>query len=186
VIQDVVVNPFREGADVDEFVRVEAAVGRGGDVADVVTTGATGGETQFLDTRENRDERAGPEFAQLEITARGDVDEAVAQLAREIGEAVALGGSDLTGRDAEAQHEAVLGGRDVEEAVEFETAGVFGVGKFVGVGVGEEAFPGVEGILVVFPPLFFAEIGEGRAVDGGLVGVRCERRSEVGRGGGGG
>ena len=186
MIQDVVVNPFRERADVDEFSGIEAAVGRGGDVADVVATGTARGEAQFLNTRENLDDGAGLEFADLEISARREVDEAVAEIRRELGEAVALRGRDLAGRNADAEHKAVLRGGDVEEAVEFETVEVFGVGGLVGVGVREEAFPRVEGILFVFPTFLFAEVTEGGAMEGRLAGARRYGCSKIRRGGGGG
>ena len=46
----------------------------------------------------------------------------------------------------------------------------FRVGKFVGVGVREQAFPSVEWVFVVFPALFLAEIAKRSAVHGLLSG----------------
>ena len=172
---------FRERAHVEQLVGVETAVGRRGDVADVVGAGAARGEAELLESHQDADDVARTEFAELEIGAGGDVAVSAAPL-REVGEAVELVRGDFAGRQPQAEHEAVLRRRDMEEAVEFEAEAIGLVGEFVGVGMGDEFFPDIERVLVVFPALGFAEFAERRAEDGVLGGRSGEvDRRRVGR-----
>jgi hypothetical protein len=82
--------------------------------------------------------------------------------------------ADFSGREAQAHHEAVLRRRDVEEAVKFESKCVRLVGNFVRGGVGNELLPDIESVLLMFPALRLAEVGQRCAEDHFL-----RRRGEV-------
>src|SRR6266851_88306 len=155
-VEDVVVEGFGQWGDVVEFGWVEARDGRGGDVADVVCAGAAGGHAEGLNRREDADDVFGLELADLEVAASGDVGAAGAVVSGQSGEAAKLmGGEDAAGY-AEAEHEGVLRGGDVEEAVELEAEEVVRGGSLVFAGVRDEFVPDVEGVLVVLPALFTA------------------------------
>ncbi len=167
----------RVGADVEELVGGETGVGRGGDVAQVVGAGAAGAEAELGEAGEDGDGVARLDLAELEIAAGGDVGVAAAEVLGEVGEAVELVAGDAATGEAEAEHEALLGGGDVEEAVPTEAVVVLGVGVFVGGGVGEESIPAVERMLGVFPFLLLAKIVHRGGVEdggGGGGGLRAE------------
>ena len=137
---------------------IEAGGGRGGDVADVVGTGAARGHAEGLEAVEDADDIFGLELADLEVAAGGEIGPAGAPVLGHLGETAELmGGKDAAG-DAQAKHKGVLRGGDVEEAevLDAETV-VFGRGLVL-VGVLEELVPEGERVLLVLPLLFSGEV----------------------------
>ncbi len=183
-VEDVVVEGLGQWGDVIELGWVEAGDGRGGDVTDVVRAGAAGGHAERLNRREDANDVFGLELADLEVAASGDVGATGAVVSGQSGEAAKLMGGEYAAGYAEAEHEGVLRGGDVEEAVELEAEEVVRGGSLVFAGVCEEFVPDVEGVLVVLPALFAAEIGDGGSVEG-LFGFLGGLIREAGRGVGG-
>src|SRR5882724_4187590 len=69
-------------------------------------------------------------------------------------------GEDASG-DAEAEHEGVLCGGDVEETVILDAEAIVFSGRLVFVRILEELLPDVEWVLLAFPALFLAEVFDG-------------------------
>jgi len=73
-------------------------------------------------------------------------------------------GGDDAGGEAQAAHEGILGGGDVEEAVEFEKEDVEAGGIFAFVGVGADFVPDVQAVRLAlglfFVDEFFAGLDE--------------------------
>src|SRR5687767_5267971 len=149
MVENVMVQRLRVRPHVQQLVRRESAIRRRGDIADVVRTGAAGNKAQFLDASEYLDDIARLELADLEVAASRNVGVTSAAVRRESGEPVQLRGTQLAGRNSQSQHETVLRGRDVEQAVKFEAIGVFGIGRPIFLRVLEQAIPRLERILVV-------------------------------------
>jgi hypothetical protein len=169
VVENVVMERLRVRPNVQQLVRRESTIWRRCDVADVVASGSAGSESEFLHAREDFDDIARLELANLQIAARGDVRVAAAEIVREIGEAVKLRGRQITARNPRSQHEAVLSRRDVEQAEILESVSVLGIGKLVFVRVLEQSIPSIEWILVVLPAFLFAEIRKRSAVKRGFT-----------------
>jgi hypothetical protein len=83
---------------------------------------------------------------------------AAAEVVGEVGQAVDLGRGQLATGHPQAQHEAVLCRRDVEEPEELEAIGVFGIRRRVLFRVPQQAVPGVERILFILPALLLAQV----------------------------
>src|SRR5882757_5500734 len=66
-------------------------------------------------------------------------------------------GEDASG-DAEAEHEGVLCGGDVEETVILDAEAIVFSGRLVFVRILEELLPDVEWVLLALPALFLAEV----------------------------
>ena len=121
------------------------------------------------------------ELADLQIAARGEVGAAGAPVGGHLREAAQLVRAEDAAGNAQAQHEGVLRGSDVEETVELEAEEIVGRGSLVFVGVRDELVPDVERVLLVLPALFFAEVGDRSAEPGrlrlfsGLIGERRRR-----------
>lgn len=174
-VEDVVAHRFGERGDIVELGWIKACDRRCGDVADVVGTGAARGHAKCMDFVEHADDVFGLELTDLKVAAGGDVGSAGAPVGGHFGEAAKLMRGEDGAGNAEAEHEGVLRGGDVEEAVKLEAKEIVWRGGFVFVCVREKLVPDVEGVLFVFPTLLFAEIGdEGSEVgllrDCGLVG----------------
>ncbi len=169
------VHPLGQRAGVDEFGAVDAAGGGGGDVAEVIDSGAAGGEAEVLEFIEDVDGVLGLDLADLQVAAGRDVGVVAAPVVGNLGDAVELGRSEFAPGDAHPEHEGFLSGPDVEEAEIPELEGVPFIGEFVFSGVFDESVPGVEAVLFVLPDLGFAEVFDGGAVDG--------RRGEIGEAG---
>ncbi len=163
-----------------EFGGVDAGDGGGGDVADIVCAGAAGGHAESLNAGEDADDVLGLKLSDLEVAAGGEITTTGAQVPGHLGETAHLVGGELAAGDAHTQHEGVLRGGDVEEAVEFEAEEIVGRWLLVFAGVCEEFVPDVEGVFFELPAFFLAEIGDGcTEVDlvGDFVGVAGECRS---------
>ena len=92
-------------------------------------------------------------------------------------------GGQFPGGDAHPQHDRFLRRADVEHAVVAEVKRVLLVGQLVVLGVGQEAVPDVEAVLLQLPEFGFGKLGNRRAEDVGLGGFGG--RGGVGQPGGG-
>ena len=177
VVHNVVVHRLGEGEDVDEFVWIESSGGRGGDVAHVIGSGATGSEAELGELGENVDRVLWLDFADLDVAAGRDVAVAAAPVAGDFAESAELSGVEGAAGNAGAQHVGVLSRGDVEEAVEFEAKDVAVGGEGSGCGVGKEGVVGIKAVLFVLDRFLAAEVIDGRAKDGffnGFGGVMGE------------
>ena len=69
--------------------------------------------------------------------------------------------SEDASRDAKPEHEGVLCGRDMKEAVVLDAETIVLRGWLVLIGVLKQFLPNSEGILLELPTLFLGEIGDG-------------------------
>ncbi len=160
------------GHDVDQFVGIEAAGRRGGDVADVVRAGAERGEAEVGEGHQHVGRVFRHDLADLDIGAGGQVDVAGTPALRHPGEAAELLAGERTAGDAAAEHQAFLGGRDEEQAVELVAEDVAIPGELLLRGVGEDGVVAIEAVLLVLDEFFPAKLVERGAVDAlfGLMG----------------
>src|SRR5690606_6555831 len=117
LIEYVMMEGVGEGAGVEKLLRIHAGRGRCGDVADVIDPRTFRCESKGVESREYVDEVAGRDLADLDVGARRDGGAAVAEVISDPGESVKLRGREFSRGNAAAEHEAVLGGRHMEQAV---------------------------------------------------------------------
>ena len=127
-------------------------------------------KAEFLQTQHHLDHVARGDLANLQVGACGDVQMAATPILGHVGEAVQLRGGQLPGGDAHPQHERFLRRADVEHAVVTEVERVLLVGQLVAFGMGQEAVPGVEAVLLQLPEFGFGKLGNRRAENIGLGG----------------
>ncbi len=90
VVEDVVVHLPGQRAGVDQFLRIDAGGGAGGDVADVVGPRAAMDDAQVVQAGQQIDGVFGADLAELEIGAGGDIGAAAAELLGQVGHAAQL------------------------------------------------------------------------------------------------
>ncbi len=134
----------REGARVDDLLRIDAGRRGAGDVANVVGASAARRKSQILQRRQHREGVRGADLADLQIGTRGDVGIAAAMVFGDRGDAPQLLGVEDPIRDAQPAHERVLGRSGIEQAEEFVAENVDALGKPAGRDVGADLVPHVE------------------------------------------
>jgi len=154
------------GHDVEEFVFVESGGGSGGDVADIVGSGALGGQAEVGEFSEDFDGVAGLDFADLDVATGRDVAVVPAPVAGDFAEAAKLVGIEGAAGNAGTKHVGFLGRGDVEEAVEFEAEDVAIGGEFVFGGSVKNGVVAIETVLLVLDEFLAAEVLDGGAVNG--------------------
>ena len=153
------------GHHVDELAGIESAGGRGGDVADVVGTGALRGEAEVGEFHQDFRAMPGHDFADLEVGAGGQVGVAGTPFSGDFRKSPKLVGAERSAGDAAAEHEAFLRRGDEKKAVELVAKHIAIDGEAVGFGVGEDGVVAIEAVLLVLDPLLAAELVDGSAVD---------------------
>lgn len=167
-VGDVVLEGVGERLYVEEFGGVEAADGGGRDVADIIGAGAARGQAEGPDRVEDVDDVPGGELADLEVGAGGEIGATGAPALGDGGKAPHLVRGERAAGGAEAEHEGILRGADIEEAMEFEAEAPLVVGGAVFGSMGEEFIPDLERVALVLPELFAAEVADGGPEDDGL------------------
>ena len=89
----------------------------------------------------------GADFADLQIGAGGDVEVTGTVTLGDVAQSLCLKGRQDAARQSQAEHESVLVGRDVKQAVKFVQKDVGPLWKAGGCRVREHLVPHVEGIL---------------------------------------
>lgn len=150
-----------ERPGVVQLLRVDPSGGAAGQITDVVGSGAARGETQLVDRGQDGDRVCRADLADLQVGAGGNVDIAAPISFGDVGETSGLMCEDNAARQAQAQHERVLVGRDVEKAVELVPEDVEPFRKPSGRGVGGDLIPHVERVLLALGDFLGGELSAG-------------------------
>ena len=171
VVEDELTERVGQRKRVDELVRVHAAGGVAGEVADVVRAGPARVQADALDAADELHGVLRLDEPHLQVGPRGDLDVAAGEPVGDVGELAELEAVELAARDAQARHVGLLVRREVEEALPLEAEGVLLVRSLAGGGVLEQEGIRVERMQLAFDALLGDEVVEVR---------------KLGRGGGGG
>ena len=165
---------LHQRAGVEEFLRIEAGQGVGGDVAGVVVARLVAGEPHGCDLREQRGHVLQQQAAQLQVLAGGDVGAAVLAAAiHRLGQHRKLIGPNHPAGQPQPHHEAARGHRTEEDPQPLEVDREGGFVELVPAGGGELGQAGLEiqAAQLGLGALHFAE-GSGSGIAGGAGGRR--------------
>ena len=96
-------------------------------------------------------------LAYLQVGAGCDVGSARAPLLSHTRKTAHLLSRENSSRNAQTQHEGILGRRHVEQTVKFEAKDVIRRGRAIFVGMSDQLVPDIERILLMLPAFFLAE-----------------------------
>ncbi len=186
IVDDDLTHLRAEGHDVDDLLRVDAGSRIGGEVADVIRTGAARVQSDGLDAPQKIRRILRLNEAHLEIGPGGDLDVAGGELLRDLREFAELKGADQSARNPQPRHERLLVWREVKKAVPFEAEDFLLLRRFVGGGVLEQDRVGVERMQFLLHPLLENQVfvrhlsfdGRGRFHVGETLAARGNPREE--------
>ena len=148
MVQDEMMDRPRMRPCVDQFLPVDPGRWAAGDIAHIVRARSPCRQPEVGQSGDDLRRRSRRDFAQLQIGARGDVRIAAGMLVRQIGQPAHLPGmQDATG-NAQAAHEAVLRGRDIEQTVELRQEYIGALGKLPFRGQGRDLIEPIQRVLL--------------------------------------
>ena len=183
VVQNVMVQGMGVGPDVQQFLPVESGRWTGSDVANIVRAGSARGETGLLQARENIENVAGLNLANLKVRPRRERRLPVAIRVGEVGEGNEFFRGEFTGGNTAPEHERLLCRRHVKQPLESESEIVCIIRCRVFGRELQHSIPGIEPVQFVFPKFLFVEVLQRRAMNGLRNGYReigATRRGIVG------
>src|SRR5437870_380862 len=164
-----------KGTRIDEFCGIEPCCGRGGNVANIVHTGAARGQPKGLQPGQHVDYIARLNLANLDIRTGRDIGVAAAKILRQISQAIKLRARQLSGWYATAQHERVLRRSYVKKSMIPKPECVGLVREFVFFSVRQKLIPDFEWVFFEFPLLLFAQVSDRSAEHSFLLLVGTDR-----------
>ena len=151
----------REGARVDQLLRVDAGGGRASDIANVVRAGAAVEDAKVGQSHQDIGRIAGADLANLKVRARRYVGVAPAVRLGEVRHAAKLPRIDDAARKAKPAHIAILRRGDVEHAQRLHQEHVRALGKLAGFRTALHLIPQIERILLALGGLFLGQFLSG-------------------------